>query len=277
MDREVRSRVRLVQEIREGLVAGEFFLVYQPRFATESGRVVGVEALLRWQHPTEGELSPGSFIATAEASGLIRDLGLWVMRQACRQASLWRQAGLEIGRIAINVSALQFHDPTELETSLNGAIADADLSPDKLEIELTETAMVDVSREHSDLLQRLRSRGITVAIDDFGTGYSSLLYLRRLPVDRVKIAQEFIQEIARGGADATVARVAVLLGRELGLEVCAEGVETAEQLERLKQWGCPEVQGYLFARPMGPEELVRFMAERGGPQARLINLRQSKD
>jgi diguanylate cyclase (GGDEF)-like protein len=259
IDREVRSRVRLVQEIRDGLAAGEFFLVYQPRVATETGRVQGVEALLRWRHPTEGELSPAAFISIAEASGLIRDLGLWVMRQACRQASLWRQAGLDIGRIAINVSALQFHDPAELESSLETVMAEAGLSPDRLEIELTETALVDVSREHSDLLQRLRARGIAIAIDDFGTGYSSLLYLRRLPVDRIKIAQEFIQEIAAGGANATVARVAVLLGRELGLGVVAEGVETPEQLERLKQWGCPEVQGFLFARPMSPEELVHFL------------------
>ena len=264
MDREVRSRVRMVQEIRDGLAADEFFLVYQPRLETESGRVLGVEALLRWRHPTEGELSPGSFISIAEASGLIRDLGLWVMRQACRQASLWRHAGLEIGRIAINVSALQFHDPTELETSLESAIVEFGLSADKLEIELTETALMDVSREHSDLLQRLRTRGIAISIDDFGTGYSSLLYLRRLPVDRIKIAQEFIQGIGAGGANATVARVAVLLGRELGLDVVAEGVETAEQLERLKQWGCPEVQGFLFARPMSPEELVRFLASRDG-------------
>jgi diguanylate cyclase (GGDEF)-like protein len=262
MDREVRSRVRLVQEIRDGLAAGEFFLVYQPRMEIETGRVRGVEALLRWRHPTEGELSPAAFISIAEASGLIRDLGLWVMQQACRQASLWLRAGLDIGRIAINVSALQFQEPAELESSLESAMAEARLSPDKLEIELTETALVDVSREHSDLLQRLRARGIAIAIDDFGTGYSSLLYLRRLPVDRIKIAQEFIQEIAGGGANATVARVAVLLGRELELDVVAEGVETSEQLERLKEWGCPEVQGFLFARPMSPEELVRFLAAR---------------
>jgi EAL domain-containing protein (putative c-di-GMP-specific phosphodiesterase class I) len=262
MDREVRSRVRLVQEIRDGLGAGEFYLVYQPRIEIETGRVRGVEALLRWRHPTEGELSPAAFISIAEASGLIRDLGLWVMQQACRQASSWRQAGLDIGRIAINVSALQFHEPAELESSLESAMTEAGLSPDKLEIELTETAMVDVSREHHDLLQRLRARGIAIAIDDFGTGYSSLLYLRRLPVDRIKIAQEFIQEIAGGGANATVARIAVLLGRELKLDVVAEGVETTEQLERLKEWGCPEVQGFLFARPMSPEELVHFLAIR---------------
>jgi diguanylate cyclase (GGDEF)-like protein len=266
MDREVRSRVRLVQEIRDGLAAGEFFLVYQPRVEIATGRVRGVEALVRWRHPTEGELSPAAFISTAEASGLIRDLGLWVMRQACRQASQWREAGLDIGRIAINVSALQFHEPAELESSLESTMAEAGLSPDNLEIELTETAMVDVSREHSDLLQRLRARGVAIAIDDFGTGYSSLLYLRRLPVDRIKIAQEFIQEISGVGADATVARVAVLLGRELGLDVVAEGVETAEQAARLKEWGCPEAQGYLFARPMSPDDLVRFLATRDAAQ-----------
>jgi diguanylate cyclase (GGDEF)-like protein len=261
MDREVRSRVRLVQEIRDGLAAGEFFLVYQPRLAIDSGRVLGVEALLRWRHPTEGLLTPAAFISIAEASGLIRDLGLWVMRQACRQASLWRQAGLDAGRIAINVSALQFHEPAELESSLQSAMADAGLTPAEVEIELTETALMDVSREHSDLLQRLRGRGISIAIDDFGTGYSSLLYLRRLPVDRIKIAQEFIQEIGAAGSNATVARVAILLGRELGLDVVAEGVETTAQLERLKQWGCAEAQGFLFAKPMPAEELVRFLAE----------------
>jgi len=166
------------------------------------------------------------------------------------------------GRIAVNVSALQFHEPAELEASLEAAMGEAGLAPDKLEIELTETALMNVSPEHSELLQRLRARGIAVAIDDFGTGYSSLLYLRRLPVDRIKIAQEFIQEIGTDGNTAAVARVAVLLGRELGLDVVAEGVETREQLARLKQWGCPEVQGFLFARPMPADDLARFLAER---------------
>jgi EAL domain-containing protein (putative c-di-GMP-specific phosphodiesterase class I) len=210
----------------------------------------------------DGVLSPTVFIPIAESSGFIPELGEWVVREACRQAQLWRQARLEFGRIAVNVSALQFRDPVALERILDTALSEVGLAPDRLELEITESAFMDVTREHRNLLRRLRGRGISIAIDDFGTGYSSLAYLRRLPADRIKIAQEFVQQIAGNGADATITRTAVLLGQGLGLQVVAEGVETAEQLAILKLWGCEEAQGYLFARPMPPEELDRVL--RGG-------------
>jgi diguanylate cyclase (GGDEF)-like protein/PAS domain S-box-containing protein len=259
IDQEVRLRVGLAHDMRQGLARGEFFLLYQPRIEVRSGRVSGVEALVRWRHPTQGVLLPAVFIPIAESSRLIQDIGLWVIREACRQAGCWTQAGLPVEHIAVNVSALQFEMPAELEHGIERALAEAGLAPDRLEIEITESALVDVSREHNDLLQRLRATGITIAIDDFGTGFSSLDYLRRLPVDRIKIAQEFVRDIASGGADATIARIVVLLGHALGLEVVAEGVETAGQLKMLKRWGCREVQGYLFAKPLTAEEVAALL------------------
>lgn len=262
IDEEVRSRIRLAHDMRLGLARDEFFLVYQPRIEVGSGCVTGVEALVRWRHPRQGLLLPAVFIPIAENSGLIQELGLWVMREACRQAGRWAEMGLPVGRMAVNVSALQFEAPAELERGIEGALAEAGLTADKLEVEITETALVAVSRGHDDLLQRLRATGISIAIDDFGTGFSSLDYLRRLPVDRIKIAPEFVRDIAAGGTDATIARIVVLLGRALGLEVLAEGVETAAQLEKLKRWGCREVQGYLFAKPLPAQEIASFLGGR---------------
>jgi diguanylate cyclase (GGDEF)-like protein len=263
IDEEVRSRVWLAQDMREGLALGQFFLVYQPRIDTVSRRVTGMEALLRWRHPTRGLLMPKAFIPIAESTGVIQELGQWVVHEACRQTRRWLDAGLDLGRMAVNVSALQFKAPEELERDIEAALAEAALSMDKLELELTETALMEVSREHNDLLQRLRARGIRISIDDFGIGYSSLDYLRRLPVDRIKIAQEFVHDVADRGADATITRIAVLLGRALGLEVLAEGVETDEQLATLRRWGCREVQGYLFAEPMTADQVAPFLVASG--------------
>jgi EAL domain-containing protein (putative c-di-GMP-specific phosphodiesterase class I) len=190
---------------------------------------------------------------------LIGELGDWVAREACRQAQLWMEAGLDFGRVAVNVSALQFRDAAGLERSLDAALSEVGLAPSRLELEITETAFMEITREHRNLLGRLQARGISIAIDDFGTGYSSLAYLRHLPADRIKIAQVFVQEIGNDGADATITRMAVLLGQGLGLEVVAEGVETPEQLAKLKLWGCGEVQGYFFAKPMPAEELGDFL------------------
>jgi diguanylate cyclase (GGDEF)-like protein len=260
MDEEVRSRATLAWDLRDGLAAGQFFLVYQPRIDVESGLTTGVEALARWHHPQKGFVLPGLFVPVAESTGLIYELGLWVLGEACRQARRWLDAGVDIGRMAVNVSGLQIQAPLELERGIDAALADAGLSPDKLEIEITESALVEASRAQDDLLPRLRSRGITIAIDDFGTGYSSLTYVRHLPVDRIKIAQEFIQGITTNKGDASITRFSVRLARELGLDVVAEGVETLDQLAKLKEWGCTGVQGYLISMPLPAEELAPFLA-----------------
>jgi diguanylate cyclase (GGDEF)-like protein len=268
MDEEVRSRVTLARDLRDGLAAGQFFLVYQPRIDIESGLVVGVEALVRWHHPQSGLVPPAIFIPVAEGTGLIQELGLWVLGEACRQARHWLDAGVDIGRMAVNISGLQIRMPLELERGIEAALADAGLPPDKLEIEITESALVEASHAHDDLLQRLRCRGISIALDDFGTGYSSLSYVRHLPVDRIKIAQEFVRGITTNRGDASITRFSVRLARELGLDVVAEGVETPEQLAKLKEWGCTGVQGYLISRPLPADELAPFLAAHGSPSKR---------
>jgi diguanylate cyclase (GGDEF)-like protein/PAS domain S-box-containing protein len=262
IDREVRSRVALAADLRDGMAAGQLLLVYQPQVLAANGRLTGVEALVRWRHPTRGLVPPNVFIPIAEKSGLIHALGRWVLQEACRQGRVWVDAGIAPPRIAVNFSALQFRAPRELEKDIAAALAEARLPPSMLEIEITESALMAATREHSDLLQRLRARGHTVAIDDFGTGYSSLLYLHRFPVDRLKIAQDFVRDIVHDNGDAAITRVAIGLARELGLAVIAEGVETADQLGRLMAWGCPEIQGYLASRPVEPEQLAPLLSAR---------------
>ncbi|MBV8406349.1 MAG: EAL domain-containing protein [Alphaproteobacteria bacterium] len=262
LEQEVRLRARLAQDMHQGLGKGQFFLVYQPRFNIRTNAITGVEALLRWRHPTDGLLSPSVFIPVAESGGFIHQLGTWAVREACRQMREWCEAALEVGRVAVNVSALQFRDAAGFERALDATLAEAGLPAERLELEITESAFIEVTREHWDLLRRLRARGMTIALDDFGTGYSSLVYLRSLPADRIKLAQVFVEDIADEGADTTIAEAAVLLGRGLGLEVTAEGVERPEQLAKLKLLNCDEAQGYLLAKPMLAEDLARFVRSR---------------
>jgi diguanylate cyclase (GGDEF)-like protein/PAS domain S-box-containing protein len=258
MDAEVRKRVTLTSELRAG-IAEQLFLMYQPQVDAVTGRIVGLEALVRWHHPTRGTLTPGNFLPEAERSGLIVALGNWVFRAACRQARQWLDAGIALPTIGINFSTLQFKAPRELEKEIDAVLAETQLPPGSLEIELTETALMETSHKQSDIVKRLRARGLRIAIDDFGTGYSSLLYLRRFPVDRIKIAQEFIAEIGIGPNDTAIARAAIGLARDLGIEVIAEGVETAKQLRLLQEWGCRLVQGFYFAKPLSVEDVTPLL------------------
>jgi diguanylate cyclase (GGDEF)-like protein/PAS domain S-box-containing protein len=259
MDSEVRIRVALGAELHDAIDDGQLFLMYQPKIQLGSGRVVGVEALVRWRHPARGVLGPGLFIPIAEQTGVIGKLGQWVLSTACRQTKAWLDAGGATARVAINVSPLQFKSALAFETDLDAALADADLAAERVELELTETVLMNAAREDTRLLPRLRERGLTIAIDDFGTGYSSLDYLRRYPVNRIKIAQEFVRDLEVGTSDAAIVRATIGLGRELGAEVIAEGVETFRQLELLQAWGCGEVQGYYFAKPLAAEEIMPLL------------------
>jgi diguanylate cyclase (GGDEF)-like protein/PAS domain S-box-containing protein len=259
MDAEVRKRVALTSELHAGIVAGQLFLAYQPQVGMETSRVVGLEALVRWNHPTRGVLLPGEFLPAAERSGLIVMLGNWVLRSACRQAQQWLEAGVALPVIAINVSALQFKAPRELEKEIDAVLAETGLSASMLEIEMTETALMGTSSGHDNVVERLRARGLRIAIDDFGTGYSSLLYLRRFPVDRIKIAQEFVKDIGIEPNDTAIVKAAIGLARELGIGVMAEGVETADQVRLLHEWGCEQGQGFYFAAPMPPEEVLPIL------------------
>ena len=249
MDAEVRTEFMLGAELRQAIVSDQLYLVYQPQVDIYTGRIIGVEALVRWLHPTRGVVSPGLFIPVAEKSGLIVAIGRWVMHESCRQMRKWLDAGVAPPLIAVNVSALQFKTPRELENDLEAILAETGVPAQKVELELTEGVLMDASREHSDVLLRLRNAGFRIGIDDFGTGYSSLDYLRRFPVDRIKIAQQFMFDPTEGSGDAII-RAAIALAQELKLEVIVEGVETAKQLQRVKSCGGREVQGYYFSKPI---------------------------
>jgi diguanylate cyclase (GGDEF)-like protein/PAS domain S-box-containing protein len=266
MDSEVRTRVALSTELRDGLASGQFFLLYQPQVDSATGRIIGVEALVRWRHPTRGLLSPGDFVPVAERTGLIIALDRWTKREACSQGKAWLEAGFPPMVIAVNVSGMQFKRATEFEKDVAIGLAASQLPPHLLEIEVTETVLMEMSQKNNDVLVRLRASGVRLAIDDFGTGYSSLDYLRKFPVDRLKIAQEFVRDILSDPGSRAIVKATIALGHELGMVVIAEGVETAEQRELLQGWGCTEMQGYYFGRPLAADELSLLLGA-GRPRA----------
>ena len=262
MDQEVSARVSLITELREAIASEQLFLVYQPQIELASGRVIGVEALARWRHPLRGVLAADAFIPAAERSGLIIPLGRWALAQACRQARIWMDEGIAADHVAVNLSALQFKTPRELEKDIDSVLTEYRLPPHMLEVELTETTVMETTRAEDNPLERIRQRGVRIAIDDFGTGYSSLAYLRRYPVDCIKLAREFVTNLATDANDVAITQVALGLARLLQIDVIAEGVETAEQAELLKSWGCRAAQGYYFGKPM-PVEEVTVLLRRG--------------
>jgi diguanylate cyclase (GGDEF)-like protein len=259
MDTEVHQRVALEAELRTAIGAGQLYLMYQPQVDAGSGRIIGVEALVRWRHPARGLVPPGQFIPVAEKSGLIVALGSWVMRAACLQMKDWLAAGIAPPLIAVNLSALQFRRPLELERDFGAILAETGVPAQRVELELTESILMDASREHGDVLLRLRKAGYRIAIDDFGTGYSSLMYLRRYPVDRLKIAQEFIIDLVEGSSNAAIVQAAIALANALRINVIVEGVETAAQLALVRAMGAREVQGYYYAKPLASEDITALL------------------
>ncbi|MEA2979860.1 MAG: hypothetical protein QOF09_1683 [Alphaproteobacteria bacterium] len=258
MAAEVRTEFMLGAELRNAITSNQLYLVYQPQVEINTGRIVGVEALVRWLHPTRGIVSPVQFIPVAEKSGLIVALGRWVLRESCRQMREWLDAGIAPSLIGVNLSALQFKTSHELEKDLAVILEETGVPPQKIEFELTESVLMDASREHADVLMRLRRAGFRIAIDDFGTGYSSLDYLRRFPVDRIKIAQQFMIDLTECSG-AAILRAAIGLARELKLEVIVEGVETAKQLQRVKSCGGRDVQGYYFSKPVEADAMTALL------------------
>jgi diguanylate cyclase (GGDEF)-like protein/PAS domain S-box-containing protein len=255
INREVAERVNLIAELRGALAEQQLFLVYQPLVDLVSGRIIGLEALARWRHPTRGILEPDLFIPAAERSGLIVPLGKWALGEACRQARRWLDAGLAPGRIGVNFSALQLKTPGDLEREIDAVLSETGLPAHMLEMELTETTVMQTEQADVTTLERLRKRGVRIAIDDFGTGYSSLAYLRRYPVDCIKLAREFINDLVTDPGNAAITQAAIGLARLLGIEMIAEGIETERQLELLKSWGCAAGQGFYFAKPMSAEDV----------------------
>jgi diguanylate cyclase (GGDEF)-like protein/PAS domain S-box-containing protein len=250
LDVAIIERVTMAGDLRLGIGRGELELYYQPQVETASGKIVGIEALVRWNHPKHGLLYPSRFIPIAERSDIIFALGHWVIEESCRQIAQWRKEDLTPPTLAINVSAAQLKLGVEFERMLMQILQRWGIEPHAIEIELTESVLMEATRENNAVVERLRALDISIAIDDFGTGYSSLNYLRRYRVNRLKIAQEFIADLPADLNDLVIVRAAVSLARELGIEVIAEGVETAAQLDLLTKAGCQYVQGYYFSRPV---------------------------
>ena len=258
VDSEMRRRRELEKDLREALPRNQLFLVYQPQISYRDHRVVGVEALIRWQHPEHGLVPPDLFIPLAEQNGTIIAIGEWVLDQACRQLREWHDQGFSDLRMAANLSTVQLHH-AELPRVVNNLLQIYRLPPRSLELEVTETGLMeDISTAAQHLLS-LRRSGALIAIDDFGTGYSSLSYLKSLPLDKIKIDKSFVQDLIDDDDDATIVRAIIQLGKSLGMQVIAEGVETVEQEAYIISEGCHEGQGYLYSKPLPARELLAYL------------------
>jgi len=266
MNRTALERLLMEGQLRRALEQNEFVLHYQPQVDVKNGRIIGVEALIRWRHQDLGLLAPGHFMPVLEQTGLIYPVGEWVLREATQQLRDWRAAGFPASRITVNLSALQFRQPKLLD-ALRQAVGDAELEPSDVELEITETALLDGGPDGVRMLQTLRQHGFRIALDDFGTGYSSLGYLRRFPVDRLKIDRTFIRDAEINPDDAAIVVTILELARALGIEAVAEGVESAEQCEFLLRHGCTEMQGHMFGRPMPADDLAERLAADARPGA----------
>ena len=250
LDRQIHERVRVSEELKSAIEAGEMELYYQPQVNLSSGQITGLEALVRWNHKTRGLLTPASFMSIAERTGAVLPLGRWIMDEACRQMKAWQDEGIAPDVLAINVSGVQLKDSPDIEREIAASLAEWSIDPRHIELELTESVLMEASQRHGETLENLRRLGLRIAIDDFGTGYSSLKYLTAYPVNRLKLAQEFVFRVTVDYRNAAVVRAAVRLARELGLDVIAEGVETEAQKRFLIGAGCEEAQGYYFSRPV---------------------------
>ncbi|EJM81897.1 diguanylate cyclase (GGDEF) domain-containing protein [Pseudomonas sp. GM74] len=260
VDTEMRRRRELEKDLRDALIRNQFYLVYQPQISYRDNRVVGVEALIRWQHPEHGMVPPDLFIPLAEQNGTIIAIGEWVLDQACKQLREWHDQGFSDLRMAVNLSTVQLHH-AELPRVVNNLLQMYRLPPRSLELEVTETGLMeDISTAAQHLLS-LRRSGALIAIDDFGTGYSSLSYLKSLPLDKIKIDKSFVQDLLDDDDDATIVRAIIQLGKSLGMQVIAEGVETAEQEAYIISEGCHEGQGYHYSKPLPARELGVYLKQ----------------
>jgi len=251
------EHLQLESELWHAAENGQLELHYQPKVEIARGLVSGVEALIRWKHPVHGWIPPNKFIPLAEASGLIVEMGGWIMDQACRQARAWRDEGLDVS-IAVNLSARQFRH-AELVVMIEEAIARHRLEPRDIEIEVTESILMGYADQSIDTLKRLASLGLQIAVDDFGTGYSSISYLKQLPVNILKIDRSFIVDLGASTKSNAIVKAVVSLAHSLDMLVVAEGVESEEQLEQLRSFGCNQYQGFLFSRPQAAGNLASLL------------------
>jgi diguanylate cyclase (GGDEF)-like protein/PAS domain S-box-containing protein len=258
MQVRIAERQLLERDLRYALGRNEFLLHYQPKFNLQTGKITGMEALIRWMHPERGIVLPAQFIAIAEECGLILPIGRWVLLQACKQARAWRDSGLGIVPIAVNVSAAEFEDK-DFISGVRAALIATGVNPRNLELELTESVLMRDAESTVSSLHALKDMGVTFAIDDFGTGYSSFTYLRRFPVDALKLDQSFVQDITEDPGDATIVSAMISIGTSLNQRVIAEGVESYEQFMFLKSHNCAEGQGYYFSHPIAAEQAGRLI------------------
>ena len=258
MQEGVRERLFLETDLRNAVIREEFILHYQPKVSCASGRVVGAEALIRWNHPRRGLVPPDQFIPLLEETGLIVTVGRWVLDAACRQALLWQQAGLDLPSISVNLSARQLQSDTLLD-DVATSLARTGLPPACLDLEITESMLMQNAEQAIQMLGGLKAMGVTLSLDDFGTGYSSLAYLKRFPLDAVKVDRSFVRDIVADSDDASITRAVITMAHHLKLKVVAEGVETAEQLAMLISHQCDIIQGYFFSRPLPLEEMENLL------------------
>jgi diguanylate cyclase (GGDEF)-like protein len=260
MGRAASRTLRLITDLQHAVEKGELCLHYQPKLDTNTGRMLGMEALVRWMHPERGIVLPTEFIPVAEETGMIVAIGRWVLSEACRQNAAWQHAGLRPLRIAVNLSARQFRSGSLL-ADIDAALSEASHPASSLELEITESMVMEDPERAVDLLGKIRGRGIHLSLDDFGTGHSSLAYLKRFPIDTLKIDKAFIKDMPANTDDVAIARTIVAMAKSLGLSTVAEGVESAEQHELLKTMGCDQVQGFYFSLPLPADDFNAYYSK----------------
>ncbi|MCE9550275.1 MAG: EAL domain-containing protein [Betaproteobacteria bacterium] len=263
MNRRTLERMAIKNKLSHALERNELFLLYQPQVDLQSGRIIGAEALVRWDNPLYGKVLPAQFIPIAEENGLVPPIGEWVLREACRQNQEWRKLGLMKITMAVNLSAVQFR-LKNLGDIIKDILHESGLSPSGLELEITEGVVMQDAEAAILLLEDMKAMGLKLSVDDFGTGYSSLSYLKRFPIDKFKIDQSFVRDLATDTNDAVIVSTIISMAHSLKLKVIAEGVETAEQLAFLKQQGCDEIQGYYFSQPVSAEEFTKLLSSGRG-------------
>lgn len=264
MDQKTREAHMLENDLRLAIVRKEFVLHFQPQVMADAKDVIGVEALVRWQHPTRGILMPAEFIELAERTGLIVEIGRLVLEAACLQCKQWNRPGSKPIRIAVNVSPIQFKDPNFIG-HVTSILDETGMDPTLLELEITESLMMESIVSVAENLRQLHALGVTISVDDFGTGYSSLAYLKNLPIHRLKIDKSFIEHLVDNENDSAIAGAIINMGHSLNLQVVAEGIETEVQAADMNLKGCDHLQGYFVSRPLPPDEFARWLADQGNP------------
>lgn len=261
MNARIYGILELEEEMHQAIRQGEFVMHYQPQIEIGSGRIVGCEALLRWRHPKRGLFMPGNFIPLAEESGMIIPLGQWVLHEVCTQARAWQEEGLPLIKVAVNISIKQFRQPNLIE-QIQTTLQQTGLPPTALELELTESVLIHDPPHATQIMNQLKELGISLSLDDFGIGYSSLNYLRHFPLDSIKIDRSFVKDMTENTNGAALSKSIVTIAHSLGLKAIAEGVETWAQHDFLASCGCNELQGFLFSKPLPPDEFAALLREK---------------